>query len=51
MCVWLGWWVCVVRVVGGVCLQCASGWLALMCYVDGVVVLVCVGAGEGVWVW
>ena len=43
--------VCVVCVVGGVCLQCALGWLGLMCWVDGVVVLVCVAVGECVWVW
>ena len=46
VCVWLGWCVCVVCVVGGVCLRCVSGWLALMCWVDGVVVLVCVAVGE-----
>ena len=49
--VWLGWYVCVVCVVGGVCLRCAFGWLGLMCYVDGMVELVCVAVGECVWVW
>ena len=47
----LGWCVCVVCVVGGVCLRCAFGWLGLMCYVDGMVELVCVAVGECVWVW
>ena len=51
VCVWFGWCVCAVSVVGGVCLRCASGWLGLMCWVDGVVVLVRVADGECVWVW
>ena len=51
VCVWLSWCVCVVCVVGGVCLPCALGWLGLMCWVDGVVVLVCLAVGECVWVW
>ena len=51
VCVWLGWCVCVVSVVGGVCLPCALGWLWLMCWVDGVVVLVCVAVGECEWMW
>ena len=50
VCGWVAVCVCVVCVVGGACLRCAPGWLGVMCWVDGVVVLVCVAVGECVWV-
>ena len=43
---WLRWRVCVVCVVDSECPRCASGWLGLMRWVDGVVVQVCVAVGE-----